>query len=63
MNSFNLGRYWQVGPQQTLYIPAPLLKQGRNTLLILELHIAPSDLTVDFKTIPELGQGNQQERH
>ena len=30
INGFNLGRYWHVGPTRTLYIPAPLLKQGDN---------------------------------
>ena len=30
INGFNLGRYWDVGPQRTLYIPAPLLRLGLN---------------------------------
>ncbi len=30
INGFNIGRYWSVGPQQTLYIPAPLLRMGEN---------------------------------
>ncbi len=30
VNGVNLGRYWNVGPQQTLYVPGPLLKQGIN---------------------------------
>uniref|UniRef100_T1JF70 Beta-galactosidase n=1 Tax=Strigamia maritima TaxID=126957 RepID=T1JF70_STRMM len=38
INGFNLGRYWVIGPQQTLYLPAPLLKSGVNELLIFELH-------------------------
>ena len=34
VNGFNLGRYWStVGPQKTLYLPAPLLKIGSNTVL------------------------------
>ncbi|WP_125665700.1 glycoside hydrolase family 35 protein [Paenibacillus baekrokdamisoli] len=37
-NGFNLGRYWNKGPQQTLYIPAPLLRQGENEFIIFELH-------------------------
>lgn len=32
VNGFNIGRYWHVGPQQTLYIPAPLLRTGENTV-------------------------------
>ncbi|MGK9254006.1 glycoside hydrolase family 35 protein [Paenibacillus humicus] len=38
INGFNLGRYWEIGPQGTLYIPAPLLKSGRNELVLFELH-------------------------
>jgi beta-galactosidase len=37
VNGFNLGRYWSRGPQMTLYVPAPLLRPGRNELVILEL--------------------------
>ena len=37
VNGFNLGRYWHIGPQQTLYIPGELLKED-NTIEILELH-------------------------
>ncbi len=32
VNGFNVGRYFRVGPQQTLYVPAPLLKEGVNTV-------------------------------
>lgn len=38
INGFNLGRYWRRGPQQTLYVPAPLLRKGKNELILLELH-------------------------
>ncbi|MEI6499528.1 MAG: glycoside hydrolase family 35 protein [Armatimonadota bacterium] len=38
VNGFNLGRHWEVGPQRTLYVPAPLLKTGENELIVLELH-------------------------
>ncbi|SDX82778.1 beta-galactosidase family protein [Paenibacillus sp. CF384] len=38
VNGYNLGRYWEIGPQQTLYIPAPLLREGVNELVIFELH-------------------------
>jgi beta-galactosidase len=30
VNGFNLGRYWNAGPQRTLYVPGPLLKEGSN---------------------------------
>ena len=37
INGFNLGRYWRRGPQQTLYVPAPVTRAGRNHLVVLEL--------------------------
>lgn len=36
INGFNLGRFWEIGPQKRLYIPAPLLKKGKNVLIIFE---------------------------
>jgi beta-galactosidase len=38
VNGFNLGRYWDIGPQRTLYLPGPLLRPGGNELRVLELH-------------------------
>lgn len=36
VNGFNLGRFWEIGPQKRLYIPAPLLKKGSNTIILFE---------------------------
>ncbi|MGK0465990.1 glycoside hydrolase family 35 protein [Clostridium sp.] len=36
VNGFNIGRFWEIGPQKSLYIPAPLLKIGRNEIVIFE---------------------------
>ena len=36
INGFNLGRYWSEGPVQYLYIPAPLLKKGKNEIVVFE---------------------------
>jgi len=38
VNGHNLGRYWNIGPQQRLYCPAPWLKQGPNEITVLDLH-------------------------
>jgi len=38
LNGFHLGRYWNRGPQRTLYVPAPLLRRGVNELVVFELH-------------------------
>ena len=36
LNGFHLGRFWELGPQRRLYIPAPLLKAGGNELILFE---------------------------
>lgn len=43
INGFNLGRFWETGPQKRLYVPAPLLKKGKNTLIIFETEGRTSD--------------------
>jgi beta-galactosidase len=37
VNGHHLGRYWEIGPQQTLYVPAEWLKKGNNVIEVLEL--------------------------
>ncbi|HTY05659.1 MAG TPA: glycoside hydrolase family 35 protein [Gemmatimonadales bacterium] len=37
VNGHNLGRYWYIGPQQTLYVPGPWLKVGANQVIVLDL--------------------------
>jgi len=37
LNGHNLGRYWELGPQQTLYVPAEWLKKGANEVVVLEM--------------------------
>jgi len=36
INGFNLGRFWEIGPQKRLYLPAPLLKAGKNEIIVFE---------------------------
>ena len=36
INNFNLGRFWDIGPTNYLYIPAPLIKPGLNEIIIFE---------------------------
>jgi len=36
VNGHNLGRYWYIGPQQTLYLPGVWLKQGVNEIVVFE---------------------------
>ncbi|MFT3911091.1 MAG: beta-galactosidase [Ferruginibacter sp.] len=36
VNGHNLGRYWNIGPQQTLYLPGCWLKEGTNHISVFE---------------------------
>jgi beta-galactosidase len=54
VNGFNLGRYWSRGPQHTLYVPAPALHAGVNTVTVLELDAAASTV-IRFVPGPDLG--------
>ncbi|WP_406304522.1 beta-galactosidase [Streptomyces sp. NBC_00885] len=55
VNGFHLGRYWSRGPQQSLYVPAPVLHTGSNEIVVLELHTAHRARTVDLRETPDLG--------
>jgi beta-galactosidase len=46
VGGFCVGRYWNVGPQQTLYVPAPLVRAGRNEVLLLDLEKRPTRLAL-----------------
>ncbi|MDC0765411.1 glycoside hydrolase family 35 protein [Streptomyces sp. HD] len=54
INGFHLGRYWNRGPQHTLYVPAPILRPGANHLVVLELH-ATTDTRARLTDTPDLG--------
>jgi beta-galactosidase len=40
VNGRNIGRYWNIGPQLSLYCPAPFLKKGENTIDIIDLEVS-----------------------
>jgi beta-galactosidase len=37
INGRCLGRYWSIGPTQTMYLPGPWIKRGRNEVVVLDL--------------------------
>jgi len=41
INGRPLGRFWNVGPQKALYLPAPFLQSGPNDVLIFDLNGEP----------------------
>lgn len=47
VNGHNLGRYWEIGPQQRLYCPAEWLTAGTNEILVFDLHqTTPAPITL-----------------
>ncbi len=55
INGFNIGRYWEIGPQRTLYVPASLLKKGQNEIVLFESEGVKGETSIEFVDIPELG--------
>lgn len=37
LNGHNVGRFWNIGPQQTLYVPGAWLKKGRNQVTVFDI--------------------------
>jgi beta-galactosidase len=36
VNGHNLGRTWEIGPQLSLYLPAPWLQKGSNQVVVFD---------------------------
>ena len=53
VNGFNLGRYWTVGPQLTLYCPGPLLKEGENEIVAFEI-LETKQLTMTLDDVHQI---------
>ena len=46
VNGFNLGWYWpSIGPQNHYYVPGPLLKEGVNDIVLVEMEKAADRLS------------------
>ncbi len=55
VNGFNLGRYYNdAGPQKTLYVPAPMLREGDNSVIVFETDGSDTNV-IEFVDVPELG--------
>ncbi len=37
VNGYAIGRFWEIGPQQSLYMPGCWLKEGENEIIILDM--------------------------
>ncbi|MDE6403895.1 MAG: beta-galactosidase, partial [Muribaculaceae bacterium] len=55
VNGHPMGRIWEIGPQQTLYMPGCWLNKGENEILVVDI-TGPRDLTVEGLREPLLDQ-------
>ncbi|MCQ2424239.1 MAG: beta-galactosidase, partial [Clostridia bacterium] len=55
LNGFNLGRFWEIGPQKTLYVPRSLLCPGDNEVIVFTSDGLSGDAAVTFTDTPDLG--------
>lgn len=53
VNGKALGRFWKIGPQQTLFMPGCWLKKGENEIIILDL-LGPEKNVVSGRKTPIL---------
>ena len=54
INGFNLGRYWEIGPQKSLYVPSSILNEGENEIIVFESDGIKGEAVVEFKDYPTL---------
>lgn len=54
VNGLNIGRYYEIGPAKTLYVPAPFLKEGKNEIIVFETDGFEKPI-IEFVDTPDLG--------
>jgi len=59
LNGHNLGKYWQIGPQQTIYVPASWLKKGENEVVVFD-ELKDNHATLDALSASILNQNVNQ---
>ena len=58
VNGHAIGRFWNIGPQQTLYVPGCWLKKGQNEVVVLDV-VGPKGEAVAYcQDKPELDKLN-----
>ncbi|MGL5547940.1 MAG: discoidin domain-containing protein, partial [Tannerellaceae bacterium] len=55
----SIGRFWEIGPQQTLFMPGCWLKKGKNEIIVLDLK-GPEQATIAGLDQPILDQLRQE---
>jgi beta-galactosidase len=60
INGHPIGRFWNIGPQQTLYVPGPWLHKGANEIVVFDLepstthpHVAGLDTPILDGPVPD----------
>lgn len=56
VNGHNIGRYWKIGPQQTLYVPGCWLNKGENKIVVFEQLNDTPQSKLQFTDKPVLDQ-------
>lgn len=56
VNGINLGRFWKVGPQQTLYLPGAFLQKGENSIVLFDQANTADHSVMQSRTTPILDQ-------
>ncbi len=56
VNGFNVGRFWEIGPQMALYVPASLLKEGKNEIILFDGDGVKGEPTIEFTDEPDIGR-------
>jgi len=54
VNGHALGRFWNIGPQRTLYLPGPWLRKGANEVILFDMDARMSEM-LEGLTKPNLG--------
>lgn len=55
VNGHPMGRIWEIGPQQTLYMPGCWLKKGENEILVFDV-VGPREVVCEGLKEPKLDQ-------
>jgi len=42
VNGHHLGRFWKIGPQQTLFVPGVWLRKGKNEVIVMDVGNSPT---------------------
>ncbi|HEY6374421.1 MAG TPA: beta-galactosidase [Edaphobacter sp.] len=67
INGHPIGRFWNIGPQQTLYVPGPWLQQGTNEIVVFDMlptaippHVSGLDHPILDGPVPDQTKSSQQ---